>query len=614
MRVVNGFSGGLFGGLFGRVVAGSLAGSSAGWSAETGAVLPCWCAVDPLATSTDARPTGVPGPVVPLQVVVRAPLASEIVLVVSSAADGSQRRLHAHRDERGRLDGDHELAAWWRVETTATGGDRYWLVADEGEPLVDPSAEALTIVDGRPVGVVRGAPWPRRAPLGRITSTPVIYEMHPRGFARTFAGAIERLPYLRDLGIEVIELMPVHPFDASDNYWGYMPIVWGAVHQPYASGPDAAVELADFVAAAHEQGIAVWIDVVFNHTGEADPSRPTWTLRGFDPRTYRWRDDGRAFDDSGCGNDVDPSDPWIRSLVLQALGRFADLGVDGFRFDLATLLTRDGGGLARRIGDWAHERGVTLVAEPWDLAAYQVGRGFPDRRWAQWNDRFRDDVRGFVRGEPGLVPAMVQRVQGSPEIFDGEAWRTVNFVNAHDGLTLHDLTIVTSDRHRSWDCGPGLRPQQLRNYFTHLLLSAGAAMFVMGDEFGRTQQGNDNPYDIDGPISWVDWSRLDEYRDLHGFVQRLVSLRQLLDHDHVHCYGVQGGPDYQYESRSLAWHIGAVYVMANSWWEPLAFTVQAEGSWRIELATASGSRRNDDGTIRVAPRSMVVLIDETSTR
>jgi isoamylase len=502
----------------------------------------------------------------------------------------------------------------WRAIVGAAGGERYWLTADGVGPLVDPSAAEVTIVDGVPYGVVRAAPWPRGPRLGRHHPNPVVYEMHVRGFVRTFARAVERLPYLADLGVDVVELMPVHPFDPADNYWGYMPIVWGAVHQPYAAGSDAPAELAAFVAAAHDAGIAVWLDVVFNHTGEGDPSLPTRTLRGLDrANAYRYRDDGTPFDDSGCGNDINPRDPQIRHLVLEALDRYADLGIDGFRFDLASLLTRDGGELVRRIGDWAERRGVVLIAEPWDLGEYQVGRGFPDRRWAQWNDRFRDDVRGFVRGEPGLVPAMVQRVQGSPELFDGDAWRSVNFITAHDGLTLHDLTISTTDRHRSWDCGDELRPQQLANYFCHLLLAAGPAMFVMGDEFARTQDGHDNPYNIDAPLTWVDWSRLDSWGELQQTVRRLIKLRKLADPTDVRCFGVNGGPDYGYESRSLAWATGALYVIANSWWEPLEFEVQVHGGWRLELMTSdlSGNMPRahlTNNRMTVDPRSVAVLV------
>ncbi|MFN8022170.1 MAG: alpha-amylase family glycosyl hydrolase [Acidimicrobiales bacterium] len=558
------------------------------------------------ATDTAASAGGSPSAHRPLTVSVRAPDAREVVVCIRPAAGGPVRRVDAER--WGAPTSDDGRTGWWRVVTTAHGGDHYWLEVDGGAPLVDPSAEALAFVDGRPIGVVRGAPWPSRPQLGHVVPHPVVYETHVRGFARTFAGMHERLGYLADLGVDVIELMPVHPFDTSDNYWGYMPVVWGAVHQPYAAGDDAATELADLVAAAHAHGLAVWIDVVFNHTGEGDSSRATWSLRGLDPTTYRTRPDGTPFDDSGCGNDADPAHPWVRALVLEALDRYADLGIDGFRFDLASLLTRDGGELARRIGDWAEQRGVTLVAEAWDLAAYQVGAGFPDARWRQWNDRFRDDVRGFVRGEAGLVAAMAQRVQGSPDLFGDEAWRTVNFVTAHDGLCLYDLTTVTSDRHRSWDCGPDLRPQQLRNHLTHLLLSAGAAMFVMGDEFARTQRGHDNPYDVDGPISWVDWHRLVEWGDLHGYVQALLRARRHLDHDHVQVYGVHGEVDLGHDSRSLAWCSGEVYVMANAWWEPLVFSVVAPGTWHLELATSPDTEQRSDGTVVLAPRSMAVLM------
>jgi isoamylase len=545
-----------------------------------------------------------------IPIAVRAPDAAQVVVCIRSAVSGEVRTVACTRSGAPASDDGH--TSWWRTSITAYAGDHYWLEVDGGQPLVDPSTEALTFVDGRPVGVVRGAPWPSRPQLGHVVPHPVVYEIHVRGFARTFAGMHERLAYLADLGVDVIELLPVHPFDPSDNYWGYMPIVWGAVHDPFAAGPDPAIELADLVAAAHEHGLAVWLDVVFNHTGEGDAARPTWTFRGLDPTVYRRRADGTPYDDSGCGNDADPAHPWVRSLVLEALDRYADLGIDGFRFDLVTLLTRDGGELVRRIGDWAERRGITLVAEAWDLASYQVGAGFPDPRWRQWNDRFRDDVRGFVRGEPGLVPAVAQRVQGSPDLFGDQAWRSLNFVTAHDGLCLYDLTTVTSDRHRAWDCGPDLRPQQLRNHVTHLLLSAGAAMFVMGDEFGRTQHGHDNPYDVDGPLTWVDWHRLVEWDGLHAYVQSLLRARRHLDHDRVQVYGVHGEVDLGHDSRSLAWCSGDVYVMANSWWEPLVFSVVAPGTWRLELASSPDTEQRGDGTVVLAPRSMAVLMADPS--
>jgi glycogen operon protein len=280
------------------------------------------------------------------------------------------------------------------------------------------------------------------------------------------------------------------------------------------------------------------------------------------------------------------------------LGRFADLGVDGFRFDLASLLTRDGGELVRRITEWAEGRGVRLIAEPWDLAEYQVGKWQPP--WLEWNDRFRDDVRGFLRGEPGLVPTMLRRVQGSPDLFPLAPERSVNFLTAHDGLTMHDLTVVTSDRHRSWDGGDALRMQQLKNYFTLLLLSAGTPMFVMGDEFGRTQNGHDNPYNIDSALTWVDWTRLDEWRELHGFVRDLLRLRRANRPSHFRFYGVGREPDLSEESRSLAWSAGGLYVTVNAWWEPLTFEFQETGPWELALSTASL-----EGTT-LTPRSIAV--------
>ncbi|MBI5090098.1 MAG: hypothetical protein HZB15_14885 [Actinobacteria bacterium] len=532
----------------------------------------------------------------PRTVSIHAPDVRIMTLVVESARTGTER--HDVMVRRGQR---------WEATLSAVAGDRYWVVADGIGPLVDPSADAVVMTERGPVGVVRATPWPSERPLDRQPVDPVVYELHVRGFAGTFGGVIERLPYLRELGVDVIELMPVHPFDTTDNYWGYMPIVWGAVHQPYADGEDAAAELSELCRAAHDHGIAVWIDVVVNHTGEGDASMPTWSLRGLDDlHAYRRHPDGSYTDDSGCGNDINPADDEVRRLVLDALQRFAGLGVDGFRFDLASLLTRDGGALVRTIGDWADAEDRVLVAEPWDLACYQVGHAFPDARWLQWNDRFREDVRGFLRGEGSLVTAMVERVTGSRDLFVSQPWRTVNFLTAHDGLTLHDLTAVTSDRHRSWDCGSELRPQQLANAFALLLLSAGAAMFVMGDEVARTQQGHDNPYDIDSELTWFDWSRVEQWSGLRETVRHLIELRRRADFSDVQCFGASGAPDTGSESRSLGWRAGDVVVLANMWWEPVDFQLAGHDPWRIALSTASGAVFGD-GACRVPARSIVVL-------
>jgi glycogen operon protein len=523
---------------------------------------------------------------------VHAPIANRISLFVHSCRTLAVSETVMTRQQAGPR---------WDCETVAEDGDMYWYVVDGVGPLLDPDAMDVVMTADGPRSVVRSG-WPTEPSLGSHHDDPIVYELHVRGFGRTFAGCIEHLPYLADLGVNVVELMPVHPFDTSDNYWGYMPLVWGAVHRPYAAGEDAPGELAALVAAAHAHNFEVWLDVVFNHTAEADPTKPTLSLRGLDDaNAYLHRADGSYNDDSGTGNVSNPGDPNIQQLVLTALDRFADLGIDGFRFDLASLLTRDGGGLVDQITQWGARRNVRLVAEPWDLAVYQVGQ-WKDP-WLQWNDRFRDDVRGFVRGEPGLVSAVIERVQGSPHLFPTGPASSVNFLTAHDGLTMHDLTLTTSDHHHSWDTGESLRLQQLQNYFTMLLLSAGTPMFVMGDEFARTQGGLDNPYNIDSDVTWVDWKRLDEWAELHAFVEDLLQLRRSHPPRDFHFYGAQSAPDASVESRSLAWSAGGLYVMANAWWEPVSFEFQEPGPWTRVFSTA-GSAAGPETV--VAPRSMVV--------
>lgn len=510
----------------------------------------------------------------------------------------------------GRASLEPAAGGWWSGSVPMPIGAEYWIRADDGVPLVDPSCLDLAVTPDGPRSVVRAA-WPTHPQGAPLVDGPVVYELHVKGFGGSYLGCVERLDHVVATGATVIELMPVHPFDDSDNYWGYMPIVWGAIHRGYASEPSrAAEELATLVSAAHERGLHVWIDVVFNHVHDRRGDH-VWGLSGFPGAScYRRNADGRLTNDSGCGNDVDPSDPWMRDLVIEALDRYADLGVDGFRFDLASLLTRDGGGLVSRITEWGASRGVALVAEPWDLGAYQLGHGWPWPTWLQWNDRFRDSVRGLVRGENGWVRAVRLRVQGSPDLFgpDG-AERSLNFVTAHDGLTMHDLTVVTSDHHHAWDCGPELRLRQLKNYFGILLLSAGAPMWVMGDEFGRTQGGHDNPYNLDNEVSWVDWSRADEWGELNEFVRQLLELRR--EHRLVgfRFYGVGAVIDEGYLSHSLAWSTGDLYVMANMWWEPLTFDVQETGAWAPVLSSGEFEVQPSGHATRVVVpgRTLVVL-------
>ena len=495
-------------------------------------------------------------------------------------------------------------------------------------------------------------PWPERRPQRWTTRPLVIQEAHVRGMTRlrdradagTYRALIDELPRLHEVGVSVLELLPVHQFDPDEgNYWGYMPLAFGAVHRQYAAGDDANQELGDLVAAAHARDIEVWLDVVFNHTTEEDEYGPTYNLRGLaDPEWYALRKNGSYLDEAGCGNIVDTHSAAARELIMIALDRFADLGVDGFRFDLATVLGRNPE-FVRAIGDWAELRGVRLVAEAWDAVRYQVGRAWPDPRWMQWNGRYRDDVRGFLRGEGGLVPAMMQRLQGSPDLFDAPA-RSVNFLTAHDGFTMFDLVAYDrkhndangwdntdgTDDNRSWNSGwegeqgapddvQTLRRRHLRNGWTLLALSHGTPMAVAGDEFARTQLGNNNPYNQDNETTWTDWSRRDDWMDLERFVQGLMAFRAAHPVLHqpdwwgtsVEWFGVSGGPDCGEHSRSLAWHLPGLYVMANMWWEPLDFDVQAPGEWSSVIDTSDESGFIDPAhagrSVTVGPRSIVVL-------
>ncbi|MEM9038989.1 MAG: alpha-amylase family glycosyl hydrolase [Actinomycetota bacterium] len=592
-----------------------------------------------------------------MRIEVHAPDATDLTLV-----DDHGRRSFRPGAARG----------WWVVDVG--DGDRYGIVAegpgercDPRRILIDPSATAVHFPDGHSRMAARPSsrdnheiapravnrPWPAARPGRRTTRPRVVCELHVRGATMTrgveahgtYGALAAEIPRLAALGVSVIELLPVQQFDPDEpNYWGYMPLLFGAVHDRYAEGDDPATELADLVEAAHAHDVEVWIDVVFNHTTEEDEHGPTYHLRALaDSASYLQQVDGTYVNDAGTGNVVDVTDPAMRRLIQTSLDRFADLGIDGFRFDLAAILARDES-FIRGLGDWAAARDVEMVAEPWDLASYRLGRAWPDPRWKQWNDRFRDDVRGFLRGEPGLVPAMIQRIQGSPDLFHSPS-DTVNFLTAHDGFTMYDLVAYDrkhneanghgntdgSSNNRSWNSGwegdrdvpdavMTLRRRRLRNAWTLLALSQGTPMFVLGDEFARTQGGNNNPYNQDNETSWVDWIRQKEWGDLEAFVGRLLDLRAnhrlLSDTDRwwgtsIGFHGADGAPDLAHHSRSLAWHLGDLYVVANMWWEALDVAIHEPGHWQTLIDTTDEQGFVDpvtvDPRIRVGPRSIVVL-------
>ena len=607
--------------------------------------------------------------VVPVQVY--SPQASSVTLVTFSN-DGST--------ENGRIDlrrdGGH-----WRGEVAA--GTVYGLVVegdagrfDSSKVLLDPYATEVVFPPGfdRGLATKRGKPNSGQGPLAvarlpwdpqtpRLTSRGlVVYEAHVRGMTRlaggdeagTYRAMIGQLDRLAGLGFTVLELLPVHQNDPQEgSYWGYMPLAFGAIHRQYAAGSDAAGELGELVAAAHERDIEVWLDVVFNHTTEVDAEGPTYHLRGLaDGDYYRLDEGGGYVETTGCGNDVNTATPAGQELILWSLDRLADLGVDGFRFDLAPVISRYRPFIAR-LDEWAADRGVRMISEPWDATGtHELGRSWPGVGWMQWNDRYREDVRGLLRAEPGLIPALIRRVEGSPDIFDAPSHsplHSVNFLSCHDGFTLYDVVAYNhkhneANRHhntdgagdnRSWNCGwegddgvpddvLALRQRQLRNAWSILAMSHGVPMVAMGDEFGRTQRGNNNAYNQDNETSWVDWVRRDRFTDLERFVGGVLALRhrhpvlsqpQWWD-DAVRFFGASGEADTAEHSRSLAWTVGDLYVIVNAYWEPLEFAIQTAGPWTRVVDT---SRLSPDDVVDpgaapvvgdrydVAARSVVIL-------
>ncbi|HEY4332092.1 MAG TPA: alpha-amylase family glycosyl hydrolase [Ilumatobacteraceae bacterium] len=527
-------------------------------------------------------------------------------------------------------------------------------------PLHDRDGAAVRGADtiGRsPFGVLRRSAAPVVAPRGprRAPEELVIYELHVRGATMlaphvpaelrgTFAGLRHHVGHIAALGVTAVELMPVHQFDpAEPNYWGYMPLAWNALHHRYVAGHDADAEFAEMVAAFHDAGIEVLLDVVYNHTTEEDDEGPTYHLRGIDDTAYYvLHPDGTYRDDAGCGNVVRAAHPAAEALILGSLRRYADLGVDGFRFDLGTLLGRDLDGQVQTtsavidaITAFASARDLRLITEPWDLAAYQLGAAFPGHTWGQWNGKFRDDARSFLRAENGAAAQVAHRIEGSPDLFGAEPARSINFITAHDGFTLYDVVSYESkhnaanghggtdgtDDNRTWNCGwegddipadrvgavMDLRAQQTKNAMVLLMLSAGVPMMVAGDEFGQTQGGNNNPYNQDNTTTWLDWTRAERFAELTAFVQTLLRLRAQHAAATVLLHGVGDAPDLSWTSHSIAWQRGGLYVMMNAWWEPLQFRVQADGDWTVALSTATETGPLAGGQIKLAPRSSVVL-------
>ncbi len=442
-------------------------------------------------------------------------------------------------------------------------------------------------------------------------------------------------------------MLPVHQFDPQEgNYWGYMTLHFFSPHQSYAHG-EAFEEFRTMVQAFHAAGIEVWLDVVYNHTTEADETGPTYSFRGVDNSNYYLLTPDRRHyvNDTGCGNTVRTGHPGTRILVLESLRFWArTMGVDGFRFDLASIFSRAADGtmhvheasLISELSLVARLFNVRLAAEAWDIASYQLGHAFPGAGWLQWNGKFRDDVRSFVRGEGGKVGALMQRLYGSDDLFPDRLEETcrphqsINFVTAHDGFCLYDLVAYDhkhneanghgntdgTDDNRSWNCGAEgdanlpdavriLRRQQAKNFCALLLLANGIPMIVAGDEFLNTQRGNNNPYNQDNDITWLDWARLQDNREVFRFFKQMIAFRKshaigrsTFWREDVSWHGTNGPVDFAHDSRCLAYTLrGAavgdddLYVMINGHWEDHVFTV-ADGvaaGWRRVVDTARPS-------------------------
>jgi glycogen operon protein len=605
----------------------------------------------------------------------------------------------------------------WRVDGPAGLGHAF----DPSLVLLDPSATALSgggiwgrSDEANGQGTTRRSlylrqpfDWQEDAPPLTPLEETIIYELHVRGFTchnssgvvhpGTFAGLIEKIPYLQSLGVTAVKLLPIHEFDETDcpftnpltgerlrNFWGYNSIGFAAPKAGYAaSGAEHGQvhEFREMVRMFHRHGIEVILDIGFNHTGEGDYQGRTSSFRGIDNRLfYMLGNDGAYLNFTGCGNTFNCNQPVVRDLILNCLHyQVGSMHVDGLRFDLASVLGRDGDGKVLAdppVIEMISKDGVLantkLIAEPWDAKGLnQVGQ-FPfGRRWSECNGQYRDEVRRFWRGDPGMTGPLATRLCGSSDLYQksGRLPRhSVNFVTCHDGFTLNDLVsynqkhnLANGENERdgisenfSWNCGVegptqdprilGLRKRQARNLLATLLLSQGVPMLLAGDEFLRTQRGNNNAWCQDNEISWLDWDLAETNADFLRFTREMIRLRKrhpalrrrtFLEPGDVIWHGVRPEePDFSSTSRTLAlvldgqrtgWKPDRVFYMAfNAWKEAVTFVIPPAPQgrpWRRTVDTALPSPLDivgpDEGPIVhtgseyvLAPFSLLVLIGE----
>lgn len=535
----------------------------------------------------------------------------------------------------------------------------------------------------------------------------VIYETHVRGYTKdkssgvsapgTFAGLKEKIPYLKDLGINAVELMPIFEFDEMEsarvvdgvqlyNYWGYNTVSFFAPNTSYAFNEEhnhEGDELKSLIKALKENGIEVILDVVFNHTAEGNEMGPCFSFKGIDNNVYYMlTPDAHYYNFSGCGNVMNCNHPVVRSFIIDCLRHWAiEYRVDGFRFDLASILGRDQNGAPMANPPILESLAfdpvlgkMKLIAEAWDAGGlYQVG-SFPSwNRWAEWNGRYRDDMRSFLKGDDGMAGNAIARITGSRDLYSPESRghkASVNFMTCHDGFTLYDLYSYNEKHNEkngwnntdgdnnghSWNCGVegetddpnvnGLRRRLIKNAFAALLCSRGPAMFFAGDEFCNTQFGNNNAYCQDNIISWLDWSRLEEFKEIHDFVRHMIQFRK--EHPILRkmtkpssCQfpeiSVHNGTPFNASTDYKTKLIGIMYAgrneedteddivfyCMNAYWEPLVtqLPVLPNGKhWHVDTNTNVEYFDGEDftaktellgvNTIRVPARTTIILVAE----
>lgn len=535
----------------------------------------------------------------------------------------------------------------------------------------------------------------------------VIYETHVRGYTKdkssgvsapgTFAGLKDKIPYLKDLGINAVELMPIFEFDEMEsarvvdgvqlyNYWGYNTVSFFAPNTSYAFNEEhnhEGDELKSLIKALKENGIEVILDVVFNHTAEGNEMGPCFSFKGIDNNVYYMlTPDAHYYNFSGCGNVMNCNHPVVRSFIIDCLRHWAiEYRVDGFRFDLASILGRDQNGAPMANPPILESLAfdpvlgkMKLIAEAWDAGGlYQVG-SFPSwNRWAEWNGRYRDDMRSFLKGDDGMAGNAITRITGSRDLYSPESRghkASVNFMTCHDGFTLYDLYSYNEKHNEkngwnntdgdnnghSWNCGAegetddpnvnGLRRRLIKNAFAALLCSRGPAMFFAGDEFCNTQFGNNNAYCQDNIISWLDWSRLEKFKEIHDFVRHMIQFRK--EHPILRkmtkpssCQfpeiSVHNGTPFNASTDYKTKLIGIMYAgrneedteddivfyCMNAYWEPLVMQlpVLPNGKhWHVDTNTNAEYFDGEDftaktellgvNTIRVPARTTIILVAE----